>query len=120
MRVLVVEDTPDLREMMRDVLQEEGFEVVTAMDGADALESLEEDGGFDAVVLDHEMPRLNGLELLSLLRSRGRRVPVVLCSGSLSLTPEECARLDIGPVVPKPFTTLFLVEAIRAALQARP
>ena len=116
-RLLLVDDSPDLRKVLCQILRQEGFEVVTAVDGADALQLLQQDDGYDAVVLDHEMPGLKGLELLSVLRSQGRRVPVVLCSGSLELTPEECFRFGVGPVVPKPCEAWRLVEAIHEAIQ---
>jgi len=116
-RLLLVEDSPDLRKVLCKILRQERFEVVTAVDGADALQLLEKDDGYDAVVLDREMPGLKGLELLSLLRSQGRRVPVVLCSGSLELTPEECSRFGIGPVLPKPCDAWRLVEAIHEAMR---
>ncbi len=115
-RLLLVEDNAPLRELVCEVLRDDGFEVVTAGDGAEALDLLRRGDAFDVVVLDDEMPRLTGRQLLSLLRAEGCQMPVVLVSGSLELSREECARLDVGPVVRKPLLLPQLADAIRMAL----
>ncbi len=115
-RLLLVEDNAPLRELVCEVLRDDGFEVVTAGDGAEALDLLRRGDAFDVVVLDDEMPRLTGRQLLSLLRAEGCQMPVVLVSGSLELSREDCARLDVGPVVRKPLLLPQLADAIRMAL----
>jgi CheY-like chemotaxis protein len=115
-RLLLVEDNAPLRELVCEVLRDDGFEVVTAGDGAEALDLLRRGDAFDVVVLDDEMPRLTGRQLLSLLRAEGCQMPVVFVSGSLELSREDCARLDVGPVVRKPLLLPQLADAIRMAL----
>ncbi len=115
-RLLLVDDNAPLRELVCEVLRDDGFEVVTAGDGAEALDLLRRGDAFDVVVLDDEMPRLTGRQLLSLLRAEGCQMPVVLVSGSLELSREDCARLDVGPVVRKPLLLPQLADAIRMAL----
>jgi CheY-like chemotaxis protein len=114
-RLLLVEDDPGLREV-RELLVDAGFDVTLAVDGADALRRLTHSDHVDAVVLDHEMPRLKGQELLSALRRAGNHVPVVLCSASLQLSRGDCSRLGISGVLLKPFGQDELVLAIRKAL----
>src|SRR5438477_6469950 len=81
-RVLVVEDDPDTREMMAELLQPH-CAVAVAADGTDALELLTRNGRkFDAIVVDLEMPGLGGLALLSNLRQRGLNVPALVVSGA--------------------------------------
>jgi len=115
-RLLLAEDDAPLREVVCEALREEGFEVVAAGDGAEALELLRRGDVFDVVVLDDEMPRLKGRQLLSLLRAEGCQVPVVLVSGSLELSREERALLSVGPVVRKPASFAELADAIRTAM----
>ena len=115
MHALVVDDDRLLREVVCEYLQEEGFAVSMAADGTEALELVRRGAGVDVIVLDDEMPRLNGRELLSALRAEGREVPVVLVSGSLTLSQEECARLGVGPVIRKPVMLAELLQAIRNA-----
>jgi CheY-like chemotaxis protein len=118
-RLLVVEDHDDLLEALCLILREKGFEIATAVDGAEALELLRRADPYDAVVMDDELPRRLGLQLLSILQSEGQQVPVVLHCGSLHLTPEECSRLRVGPVVPKPCDSRRLVQAIQEAIRKR-
>jgi twitching motility two-component system response regulator PilH len=79
--VLVVEDSPPQREMITNLLKENGMEVTTANDGVEALEQIK---GFrpDIVVMDIVMPRMNGYELCRHLKRdpQTKEVPVVMCS----------------------------------------
>jgi PleD family two-component response regulator len=68
-RVLLADDDPQMRRLIKSVLQREGFEVVEAADGLDALEAVEQ-SGIDLVILDVDMPRLDGLGVLEELRAR--------------------------------------------------
>ncbi|HEX9057147.1 MAG TPA: response regulator [Ktedonobacterales bacterium] len=65
-KVLVVDDDPSIRDMLRDVLTEEGHDVVLARDGVEALEVLQREGRF-LVLLDLMMPRLDGLGVLRVI-----------------------------------------------------
>jgi len=77
MRVLVVEDDPELCQRLRDALARAGFAVDTARDGIDA-EFLGDQEPYDAVVLDLGLPQRPGLEVLKNWRGRGNRVAVVI------------------------------------------
>lgn len=117
-RVLVAEDSDLLREILSEGLSEEGFAVVLAMDGAQALELFGDGSAYDVLLLDEEMPRLTGRQLLARLRAAGHAVPALLISGNLHLDPDECERLGIGPVLRKPMSIRSLAGALREA--ARP
>ncbi|MGH3033895.1 MAG: response regulator [Gaiellaceae bacterium] len=80
--VLVADDEGAVRGLVATLLAREGFEVVTAEDGREALEALQaRDGELVAGVLDVEMPHVSGDELLRGLRREGSRLPVILSSG---------------------------------------
>lgn len=119
-RVLLVDDDAPLREVLQEALQEAGFRVVTAADGVEALELLRRGDPYDVLLLDDEMPRLGGRQLLALLRAAGSRIPVVLCSGSLDLDEDQRRRLGVGPVLRKPFPLASLAEVLRRVMDAGP
>ena len=80
--VLVVEDEEGVREVVSRMLERLGFQVITAVDGIDALDRLDDhDGSVAAVLLDLSMPRMSGHEALEQIRERMPEVPVVLMSG---------------------------------------
>jgi CheY-like chemotaxis protein len=118
-RILVVDDEPPVRELMREILEFEGYEAVLAEDGHAALK-LFETRKFDAVFTDVGMPGMNGWELARAIRARDADVPLVVVTGwgeSVSSDEKEAARVNW--VVTKPFT-VGCVAAITAELPRRP
>ncbi len=81
-RILVVDDSITVREVERKMLAVRGYEVKTAVDGMDGLNALRRNEDFDLVVTDVDMPRMNGIELVNLIRSDARfeRLPVIIVS----------------------------------------
>jgi CheY-like chemotaxis protein len=119
-RILLAEDEPALRDLLVEALRGEGFDVVAAADGAEAIELFSTRGPFDALLLDEDMPGLKGRQALARLRSAGTLVPAVICSGRLDMGRDECVRLGVRFVLRKPCTLASLVSAIRATLEDRP
>jgi CheY-like chemotaxis protein len=115
--VLIVEDDPGLRTVIRMVLEQGHYEVLEARHGIAALELMETDMP-DLVVVDLRMPLMNGVELIGRMRSSQRTasVPIVLLSGLLP-DPEVTKLADA--VVAKPFEPADLLAAIRGSLNAR-
>ena len=112
-RVLVVDDDPALLRMLKLAFQLEGFEVATAGDGVEALSVLDADG-IDVMVLDLQMPRMDGRECYRELRARGHAVPVTI----LSAYGADDAKRELGAekAVGKPFDPIALVEEVRELL----
>jgi CheY-like chemotaxis protein len=79
-RLLVVDDEPSLRDLASDLLTSEGYDVLTAKDGLDALNQLV-DPLPDMIISDLMMPRMSGFELLAVVRQRFPQVPVIAISG---------------------------------------
>ena len=78
-RILVAEDEPTSQTLYRETLEAEGYEVLSARTGAEALRIVEKEP-IDVLVLDVRMPDMHGLELLEHLRERGCIIPTVLCT----------------------------------------
>jgi CheY-like chemotaxis protein len=109
-RVLVVDDNKDIRQLIRINLELEGFEVMTAADGAECLEVVQR--VHPAVItLDVVMPRLDGLRTAERLRAdpRTRHIPLVFVSGCTGLGSEDGA----AAFLTKPFEPVELVRMVR-------
>jgi len=78
--ILVVDDDEGIRSLCREVLSEDGYDVIEAEDGMEALREVEESSP-DLVVLDIKMPRMDGMEALPRILRRKRDLPVILYTG---------------------------------------
>jgi two-component system cell cycle sensor histidine kinase/response regulator CckA len=115
----VVDDEPLVRRFAARVLEEEGFLVSEAADGAEALRLVRgEVPALDAVVSDIVMPRLNGVELLEALSSTHPQLPVLLMSGYASGDLQSMGIAAPCAILPKPFTPERLVEELRRCLRS--
>ena len=83
MRLLIIDDEPHIRQMMRLTLESSGYDVDEAATGEDGLARFGDGRGVDAVVLDQKMPGIDGLETLRRIRER---------------TPDACGRLTVGDI----------------------
>lgn len=112
--VMVVDDDTEMRALLRDFLEREGFRVVEAPSGDEAI-ALVESENFDVVVLDKEMPGLNGLDFLSFVRHRCPGVPVILVTafGGSVVAAEAFAR-GARRYLEKPFLVADLLTAVRS------
>lgn len=115
--VLVAEDDPGVRMSLELALDVEGFEVVTAPDGEQAL-ALATSRLPDVILLDHFMPKLAGKDVLSALRSQAntRHIPVFVLTG---MEPALDEGWQGAHFVGKPFVPHELIEKIRGVLQER-
>lgn len=118
-RVLLVDDEPQIRRVMRSALSGEGYSVTEARSGEEALERLR-DAPSDLVLLDVNLPGMSGLEACRALRTTSD-VPVIMLTVRNS-EKDKVAALDAGAddYVTKPFSTPELLARIRAALRRAP
>jgi two-component system response regulator MprA len=116
----VADDDPAVRESLRRSLAFNGYDVITAPDGEEALRLVREDRP-DAVVLDVMMPRLDGLQACRALRSTGDDIPVLLLTARDAVA-DRVAGLDAGAddYLPKPFALEELLARLRALLRRVP
>jgi CheY-like chemotaxis protein len=107
--ILVVDDEEELREMLRDALELDGYSVVTADDGRDALEKVNATGDLCLVILDLLMPGMNGWEFLEKARQLPTLagVPVIVHTSAASHAPSGVRVLE------KPISYEGLLEVVR-------
>ncbi|MCX5042234.1 response regulator transcription factor [Aldersonia sp. NBC_00410] len=118
-RVLIVDDDQDVLTSVRRGLRLSGFEVLTATDGATALRSVAEHTP-DAVVLDINMPVLDGVGVVTAMRAMGNDVPICVLSARSSVD-DRILGLESGAddYLVKPFVLAELVARLRALLRRR-
>ena len=113
--ILIVDDSDDIREIVRDFLEGEGFEVSDARDGAAGLRALEGDLPC-ALILDLMMPVMDGWQVLERLRADPRTASLPV----LVITAATERHLPAGvPVLRKPFTASRLLSEIERSLSCR-
>ena len=81
-KILIVEDDQDLRSVIYDTLSIEGAAPNAVSDGESALEALERDGQFDTVILDLNLPKMSGWEVLETIHLENPNLPVVILTAS--------------------------------------
>ena len=109
-RVLVVDDEPDIRATVSAMLEIEGYDVVEAANGADALHVLE-DGTPDVILLDMRMPVLDGWGFAAELRRRGHGIPIVVMTAARDAA-HWAAEIAAEGYVSKPFGFDDLITAV--------
>ncbi len=119
MKILIVEDEPSMVELLRYNLESEGFDVISALDGDEAILIIEEEKP-DLVLLDWMLPKISGIEICRRLRrdQEHRNLPIIM----ITARGEESDRirgLDVGAddYVSKPFSPAELLARIRAVLR---
>ena len=121
-QILIIEDHDSIRLLLGKYLSK-SYRVATRRDGLDAMSWLSRGNLPDLILLDREMPRINGLEFSSILRTCGlfRHIPLVLVTGEENphqLRPFK--RLGISGYIPKPFNPAKVSEAIYGILDQHP
>lgn len=120
MRILVIDDDPDIRQFLKQALEDEGLTVDTAIDGTEGS-YLARTRAYDAIVLDNILPRKNGRAVLKEIRSEGKATPVLVLSVQGEID-DKIGLLDIGAddYLTKPFSYKELVSRLRALARRPP
>lgn len=116
-RILVADDDPAVRESLRRSLSFNGYEVVLATDGPEAL-TASSSAAADLVLLDVNMPGIDGLEVCRRIRAAGNEVPVLILTARVEVG-DRVLGLDAGAddYLPKPFALEELLARVRALLR---
>ncbi len=116
-RVLVVDDEPGMRDFLEIMLQDEGYEALTAGDARDALARIDEEP-FDVVITDLRMPGVDGLELLRRIRERSPHTQVIVMTAyGTTETAIEAMRRGAYNYITKPFQVDEIRLLVRQALE---
>lgn len=121
--ILLVDDAPDIRLLVRAVLQRAGHEILEAASGSAALELLSHVAMPDAVILDIQMPGMDGWDTLASLRAHPTApdVPVLVCS--VKAAPQDTSRawmLGCDGYLAKPFNIADLAAEVEAVIAMSP
>ena len=114
MKLLLVEDNPQLNKALTTLLKRNSYLVDSASDGEEALICLDE-YQYDVIILDIMLPKIDGLEVLRRVRKQGIQTPIILLTAR-STIEDKITGLDLGAddYLPKPFSTEELLARIRA------
>ncbi len=120
-RILVVDDEPAFREMVKLVLEDEGHEVIAASSGVEALKTIRTRiADLSLVVLDLRMPGIDGLSVLAEIRALAAELPVLITTGYADpLEKQEALRKGAGMVLEKPYRVNDLKSALAGLLTGR-
>ena len=117
-KILVVDDEPEVRQLMEQFLTDKGFNVRVAENGRQGLAALESFTP-DLVLLDMHMPELDGIETLKQLAGRSPATPVIMVTVNDDVeTTSRLLQLGAADYVPKPFDLDYLEQAINIQLSA--
>lgn len=116
MKILFIEDDPEIREMLTQYLQVENFEVVCAADGQEACDKFDADG-YSIVLLDLMIPKVSGMDVLQFIRSRST-VPVIIISArDTDLDKTLGLGLGADDYITKPFSVTEVLARIKANIR---
>lgn len=115
-KILVVEDDLDIQELLKNFLQEVGYEIILASDGVEAL-SVFSVSQFDLVLLDVMLPKIDGFAVCEFIRKQSQ-VPIIMLT-ALSGEEEQIRGLDlqVDDYITKPFSMPILIRKIAAVLR---
>jgi DNA-binding response OmpR family regulator len=121
MKLLIIDDEPHIRLMVRLTLEAAGYEADEAADGQAGLDRFRDGAGYDAVVLDQKMPGMDGLETLKRIRERAPDACVLMVTAFASIElAVDAMRLGATDFLRKPMTPETLRGAVTAAIAGKP
>lgn len=118
--MLIVDDEPFIRQILARIVSREGYQVRQACDGHDALDRLS-DASCDIVISDIKMPNMDGIALLSEIKSRYPEISVILITayaGEYSV--QDALQAGADAFIAKPFKNVEIAETLREVLQKNP
>lgn len=110
--IIVAEDEDTLRELLIELLQSYNYKVVSATNGVEVIEQIQKHN-FDLIIIDKEMPKLDGIECIKELRKTNLSIPIVLVSGSPIEDEQLLTQLNVNKILNKPYNFEEMLSAIR-------
>lgn len=124
-RVLILDDNEDIRHVTGIALMNRRYNVYSAADGSEGLEEMTK-RRYDVVLVDYNMPRINGLQFIEISHITWPKTPIILMSGDVRILDERLRPLGTYACISKPFAISELLTLIgdacckRAVLDAAP
>lgn len=118
MKIMVADDELKIRELLSDFLTDEGYEVVLAADGKEALDTFKSVSDIDLIILDVMMPYVDGWRVCKEIRKTSRVPIIMLTARSEEMDELESFEKGANDYVPKPFSLNVLLARIQARIQA--
>jgi DNA-binding NtrC family response regulator len=116
-KVLIADDTKNIRNLLATCLEHEGFVVTDVENGEEALEAFHKDV-FDLVFLDVKMPKISGTEVLRRIRELGIQTPVIIITAFATIkNAVECTQLGAVAYLQKPFTTNRIKQVLMEVME---
>ena len=116
-KILVVDDEPRMRKLVKDFLSAKGYEVLEAADGEEAVERFMGDREIDLLILDVMMPKMDGWEVVKAVRQYSR-VPIIMLTARGEERDELLGfKLGVDEYISKPFSPKILVARVEALLR---
>jgi len=110
--ILVVDDDAFFRDLLRDVLSEHGFRISEAVDGQDALKVLASTA-IDLAIVDVEMPRMNGVDLVKQIKAKNPRFPIIMITAYATMNmPADLLKIGIDAFLQKPVRMDKLIKTV--------
>ena len=116
-KVLIIDDDPSIRETLSYFLLSQGFHAESVKDGDTALKTLQQ-SPFDLLIVDVDMPRMNGIELLKCLKEKNINTPPIIITGLISdMIHKEANKLKVLEVMEKPLSLYDILGSIQKGLR---
>jgi CheY-like chemotaxis protein len=112
LKILIVDDSPAVVDILAQLCEFLGHEVFCAKDGAEGLILLQAEPDIDMVFTDYKMPKMDGAEMTKKIRAGYRELPVILVTGSVVVTDSELKSAGFDAVVHKPFELKIIADSI--------
>ncbi len=115
--ILVADEQTQMRHLLGAIFTQQGYNVKTAKSGKEALETIY-DNEFDILVLNHELPVINGIQLINWLEENEINTPIVMMGSILEATEQRTNRFPaVKSVLNKPFKVQDLTDSVKSVIQ---
>lgn len=112
--ILLADDEIMLRDLLADLLESNGFNVIKVSSGVEALTVLTEEIKVDLIIIDYNMPEMNGLQCIERIRELNFQIPIILSTGSLNFeTKIDLPKLGINSILNKPYEFDAMMSTIK-------
>lgn len=116
-RILIADDEKSILELLIDLFQSYGYEVLNAKDGKNLMDIVKKDSNIDLYIIDRKMPAPDGLECIEIMRKMGIKKPIILTTGSLTIGDNPALQnLNITQILVKPYDFEELLNLVDGLL----